>query len=277
MTLPQKTGAAQPVANVIERVIIQGDLSGLTAEQRVVYYNRVCDSIGVNPDTQPFEYVIYQGKLKLYARRDCADQLRKIHGINIEIVSQELSDGLLSIHVRAKDKTGRVDEDLGVVPFSDALKGEIRANTVMKAITKAKRRVTLSIAGLGFLDETEVEDIPGAKLLDQKPPAPAPNVLLHDPETGEIDSAAGPAVTAADTAPASSDAQTEAGADVLHKPLSIEDMARQAAERGDEMFRTFYRNRSDEEQAAINKIGPELRETISKAKNLALAATKRRA
>jgi hypothetical protein len=32
----------------------------------------------------------------------------------------------------------------------------------MKAITKAKRRVTLSICGLGWLDETEIESIPSA-------------------------------------------------------------------------------------------------------------------
>jgi hypothetical protein len=30
----------------------------------------------------------------------------------------------------------------------------------MKAVTKAKRRATLSVCGLGFLDETEVQDIP---------------------------------------------------------------------------------------------------------------------
>ena len=33
----------------------------------------------------------------------------------------------------------------------------------MKAETKAKRRVTLSICGLGMLDETEVESIPDAR------------------------------------------------------------------------------------------------------------------
>ena len=33
-------------------------------------------------------------------------------------------------------------------------------NAKLKAITKAKRRVTLSICGLGFLDETEIETIP---------------------------------------------------------------------------------------------------------------------
>jgi hypothetical protein len=36
-------------------------------------------------------------------------------------------------------------------------------NALMKAVTKAKRRLTLSLVGLGWLDETEVETIPGAK------------------------------------------------------------------------------------------------------------------
>ena len=40
----------------------------------------------------------------------------------------------------------------------------------MKAETKAKRRATLSICGLGLLDESEVETIPGAHAV----PSPAP-------------------------------------------------------------------------------------------------------
>jgi hypothetical protein len=45
---------------------------------------------------------------------------------------------------------------------------------MMKAETKAKRRVTLSICGLGMLDETEVADIPGANpfgIKAEQPPA----------------------------------------------------------------------------------------------------------
>ena len=103
----------------------------------------------------------------LYAKRDAADQLRKINGISIEIVGREISDGLLIVHARAKDKTGRDDEDFGVVAFKGG-GGEFMANAMMKAVTKAKRRVTLSIAGLGFLDETEVDDIP----VMNKAPAP---------------------------------------------------------------------------------------------------------
>jgi len=56
--------------------------------------------------------------------------------------------------------------------------GEARANLMMKAETKAKRRVTLSICGLGMLDETEVESLPpaatGAPPEDTKPTEPPP-------------------------------------------------------------------------------------------------------
>jgi len=43
------------------------------------------------------------------------------------------------------------------------LKGDALASALMKAETKAKRRVTLSIAGLGWLDETELATIPGVR------------------------------------------------------------------------------------------------------------------
>jgi hypothetical protein len=176
--------ARQIQGDIIESVIAKGDLAKLTPDQRNTYYREVCRSIGLNPLTQPFEYITLNGKLRLYAKRDAADQLRKLNGISIEIVSQEKADGLLTIHVRAKDSAGRADEDLGSVAFPDTLKGEARANAILKCVTKAKRRVTLSISGLGFLDETEVEDMPAAA---RRPTAPAPNVMLpHDPDTGEI-------------------------------------------------------------------------------------------
>jgi hypothetical protein len=61
------------------------------------------------------------------------------------------------------------------VPFGN-LKGDALANALMKAETKAKRRVTLSIAGLGWLDETELETVKG--LVTGAPDAPV--ATIHD-------------------------------------------------------------------------------------------------
>jgi hypothetical protein len=146
----------------IDAALFRNDLSKLSDEERVVHVHNVCRSLGLNPLTQPLQYITLSGRLTLYAKRDAADQLRKLHGINIEIAERTVHDGLLTVHVRATDKTGRTDEDFGVVPIA-GLRGEAAANAFLKAVTKAKRRVTLSIAGLGFLDETEVEDIADAR------------------------------------------------------------------------------------------------------------------
>jgi len=182
MTIP--TRALQ--GDVIESIITKGDLSKLTADERTAYYVQLCKSLGMNPHTQPFSYITLNGKLTLYPKRDAADQLRKIHGISITIVDREEKDGLLTVHVKATDSTGRSDEDLGTVAFPETLRGEARANAILKAVTKAKRRVTLSIAGLGFLDELEVDSVQAAR----RPAPPAPNPMdqlpPHDPETGEI-------------------------------------------------------------------------------------------
>src|SRR5262245_24373819 len=159
MNLPQKQ---HPVADIMEAVLIKGDLIKLTPEERVRYYNETCRSLGLNPLTRPFEYLMLNGKLQLYARRDATDQMRKLYGITVKILNQKISNDLLTVHVQARTPDGREDEDVGAIPFPDTLKGEIRSNAIMKAVTKAKRRVTLSICGLGLLDETETETIPGA-------------------------------------------------------------------------------------------------------------------
>jgi hypothetical protein len=154
------------VGAAMERVMVSGDLSGLTPSQRSEYYMRVCQSVGLNPYTKPFAYIKLNGKLTLYALKDCTDQLRQIHKISIELVDRKLTDGFLSVHARATDKDGRKDEDYGVIPVSGTLSGEAGANLIMKCVTKAKRRVTLSICGLAILDETEVSSIAGAEIVD---------------------------------------------------------------------------------------------------------------
>jgi hypothetical protein len=142
----------------LEKLIASGDLSKLTPEERVQYYFGVCRSLGLNPFTNPLKYIVLQGKLTLYASRDACDQLRKIHGISIDVKSREFVNGLYVVTVRAEDAKGRHHESIGAVPV-EGLKGEQLANALMKAETKASRRATLALCGLGFLDETEVESL----------------------------------------------------------------------------------------------------------------------
>lgn len=196
--MAQDIATATTAGEVMEAVIIKGDLGKLTPEQRSDYYMAVCKSVGLNPLTKPFEYITLNGKLTLYALRACTDQLRQIHGISIEVVDRIESEGLMMVHVRAKNKDGRQDEDYGAVPFVN-LKGEAAANAIMKCVTKAKRRATLSLCGLGWLDETEIETVKDARPYVEperaetvkvappksKPTAPVTAAPIH-PETGEV-------------------------------------------------------------------------------------------
>jgi len=165
----------------IEQALIQGDLANLTTEERIAYYKKVCESLGLNPLTRPFDYIKLNNKLQLYARKDATDQLRKIHKISIRIVSQNFHEGLFTCTVEAADSTGRIDSDLGVVPTMN-LKGEALSNAIMKGITKAKRRVTLSIAGLAILDESEVESLP-PNVVQLQPQQPIAQLNMPTTET----------------------------------------------------------------------------------------------
>jgi hypothetical protein len=151
--------------SVIEQVVMQGDLSKLTPIQRVTYYNKVCDSLGLNPYTRPFDYISLNGKLTLYAKKDATEQLRQVKKISIISLEGKMIDDLYIVVAKASTGDGRMDQSTGAVNIGN-LKGEQKANAIMKAETKAKRRVTLSISGLGWTDEMEIESISNAQKVE---------------------------------------------------------------------------------------------------------------
>lgn len=146
------------ITKAAEVALIGGDLSKLSGEERLSYYKNLCESLGLNSLSNPFAYLRLGGRLVLYARKDCTDQLRKIHGVSIEITEQLVESGMAIVRARATDKSGRTDEDTGIVTVG-GLKGESLANALMRCVTKAKRRVTLSICGLSMLDESELDTV----------------------------------------------------------------------------------------------------------------------
>jgi hypothetical protein len=171
-SVKQALRAPDSASQIMERVLLTGDLSKLDSRERVQYYARVCESVGLNPLTKPFAYITLNGKLTLYALRDATDQLRKIHGVSLTIKGRETIEGVYVVTCAATDKTGRVDESTGAVSIA-TLRGDNLANAFMKAETKAKRRVTLSICGLGLLDETEMESIEPSAMQPEFPPITA--------------------------------------------------------------------------------------------------------
>src|SRR5690606_16521750 len=88
----------------IEELLITGNLAQFTNKERVDYVNRICENMGLDPLTRPFEFLTFQGKMVLYAKKDCTDQLRKIHSVSIKITDKSIVDGILFVTVEATDK-----------------------------------------------------------------------------------------------------------------------------------------------------------------------------
>lgn len=173
-----KQKSADVDLSIMEKVLILGDLTPLSTEERFLYYTKVCESVGLNPLTKPFDYIDLNGQLQLYAKKDATDQLRKIHKVSTTIKARERVDDVFIVTALGNSPDGRQDEAIGAVPLLKwetkwdqqdrkmkrtgrliPLNAEEYANAVMKAETKAKRRVTLSLVGLGMLDESELETI----------------------------------------------------------------------------------------------------------------------
>lgn len=171
--------------DAVESALVKNDISKLSDVERINYYNAVCESVGLNPLTKPFAYLVLNGKTVLYATKDCTEQLRKIHRVSTQIISKGVNGDFVECHVRAKDATGREDEDFAAIPLSGA-KGSDLANMIMKCVTKAKRRVTLSICGLGMLDESELDTITTeAKGVTSNPQVRS--VFEENPTTGRLE------------------------------------------------------------------------------------------
>ena len=154
---------------VLEKVILGNDLAALTAVEKVQYVGWICKTLGLNPATQPIALIKFQGKEIPYMRKDGTEQLRKNNNVSITKIETKVHEGGLYVATAcAKLPNGREDSSTGAVTIA-TLKGDALANAMMKAETKAKRRVTLSICGLGFLDESELDTMQGAQKVEIQP------------------------------------------------------------------------------------------------------------
>ena len=151
----------------MSKLALAGDVGGLNPQEKIQYYAALCERVGLDPATQPFKLMRLSGKEVFYLDRSGAQQLNRLHQISHEIKTREFANGCYVVTARASIGN-RFTDSIGAVAC-DGLKGESLANATMKAETKAKRRATLDLVGLGMLDETEVETIPTAERISAVP------------------------------------------------------------------------------------------------------------
>lgn len=171
--LAQREEDSEVITEEVMADLLSGDIASLTRTQRNKFLWRLAKGLGLNPLTKPFDLIVLNNKLTVYANRTASDQLRKKHGISTEVLYQgplvlgyEDAEGLKPItrddvyvvQVRLRDKDGREEIGTGCVGIAN-LSGEALGNAIMKCHTKATRRGTLAMCGLGFLDEMEVASV----------------------------------------------------------------------------------------------------------------------
>lgn len=173
--LPAAPPTAAPVQysqeQVRDMILSGGNIGNLTIAQRADYIANLCVELGLNPMLKPFDFIPDgKGGLVLYANKSCTSQLRDIHNISVKkLYSGPLQVGdadvtdvyMVEVEASCVDKDGgiRTQAEVGV-SYIGGLKGADLANKLMHTWTKAIRRATLAIKGIGIPDEEELRDTP---------------------------------------------------------------------------------------------------------------------
>jgi len=169
MTTARRPYSRPPEPAALHRILLAGgSLNELSEFERLDYYLATCSLLRLNPMTLPFAFIDFDGKLQLYATKRCTQQLARMYGVSITKVESFEHDLVLSHIVYARLPDGREDVDIGSVDIT-GLKGLDLANARMRSLTKARRRVVLSILGLGMLDESELDTMPAARVRQVDP------------------------------------------------------------------------------------------------------------
>lgn len=174
---------------VIAMVADGGDISHLSNSERRALLAKLTNYLHLNPHTQNF--IIFKdpnGRYRIYATKECCNQLKHNLGINMWVSDPVFGPDsklpiLVSVKANGTNKHGRSGEDIGSVSLVNVPPEEY-SNHVMFAVTKAKRRLTLDLSGLGVLSDVEVYDIKGCEIIDTNKPDEA--IIQNDIKSSEL-------------------------------------------------------------------------------------------
>lgn len=163
------------------------DTRQLTGAQRRALLASLHHQLGLNPLSGAVMFLLTNGRETLYVKKEGTDQIARREKLTRETLKGpcvETMEGVKVVicQVCVKHPDGRAETCTATLPFSAG--GLV--NDLMKVETKAKRRATLSLCGLGMLAEDEIETIPGARTV------PADVLDERDPERDAIQAEAAP-------------------------------------------------------------------------------------
>lgn len=164
-------------ADALISFLFYGDIGKLTQQERVNYIVALCERLGLDPASKPFDLIETQApgggkRLIVYANKACAAQLQKRDKLNVEEIyagplplgNDTFNNEVYMVRVKVVGQDNRFTYEVGVSSILNK-RGDDLANAIMKAHTKAHRRAILKHCGLGFTDESETDTMAGVRVV----------------------------------------------------------------------------------------------------------------
>jgi hypothetical protein len=161
------TDAAAEAATLLDEILADvvaagKDTTALSRDHRAAMLTGLARRLGLNPLSNAVMFLKTNGRETLYVTKQGTDQIAAREKLCRETIKgPEVIEiekrRVVFCQVRATHPDGRSEVSTATLLLTDPV------NDLMKCETKAKRRATLSVCGLGLLAEDEIETIPGAR------------------------------------------------------------------------------------------------------------------
>jgi len=157
-----------------------GRCDNLNIDQQAEYKKWLCAKIGVSPTLQPIDLIPTKNGLRPYLNKGAAELIRDERKISITGLEVSEQNGMFVVSCKVRGQNGRIDCDMGACLKNGTQKSPMNPNdSLMKAVTKAKRRATLSMCGLGvIIEEAHPTEYNGEK--PEETPSPNVTAILED-------------------------------------------------------------------------------------------------
>jgi len=156
--------ARADLRTLIESIVLSGDIGGLTEDERKRIMLRICTDLRLDPAMGAICILKTEdGHEQFYIKGKGTDQLAQKWGVQQKCLEKpsimDLGDGHRAFVARwSASFEGREIDDIGAVPVPQtSWDTKALCNAMMHANTKARRRATLAVLGIGLVDESELD------------------------------------------------------------------------------------------------------------------------
>jgi hypothetical protein len=141
-----------------------GETGQLTIAEKSILLSKVCEEYGLNPVLVPFNFILFQGKERLYLTKVGCDSIANNKQLTRIITTRhyDIETNIYTVSAMVSDDKRKEEASASVYCASyDAkkqafsrLSGEALANAYLKTESKAKRRATLAFIGFAFEEDS---------------------------------------------------------------------------------------------------------------------------